>query len=47
MSLAQKFGFLLIGEYMIAAMLFGRGHEWKKCVYFVACAIKDVAVILL
>lgn len=44
---AQKFGFLLCGEYLIASFLFGHDHNWKKAVYFIACFIKDISVILL
>ncbi len=46
-DIAQKFAFLLVGEYLIASYLFGHEHNWKKMVYFIACAIKDMAVILL
>ena len=47
MSVAQRFGLLMIFEYLIAAALFGKGCEWKKCVYFIASAIKDISVIFL
>lgn len=47
LNIATKFGFCLVGEYLIAAFLFGRGHNWQKMVYFIACAIKDVSVLLL
>lgn len=47
MTTAQKFGMVLIGEYLIASFLFGMDHNWKKTVYFIACALKDVTVILL
>ena len=44
---AQKFAFVLVGEYLIASFLFGHEHNWKKAVYFIACALKDITVILL
>lgn len=47
MTHAQKFGFLLCAEYLIAAVLFGQESNWKKSLYFVACLLKDVSVILL
>lgn len=46
-DVAQKFGFMLVCEYLIASYLFGHEHNWKKMVYFIACAIKDVSVLLL
>lgn len=46
-DIAQKFGFMLVAEYLIASYLFGHEHNWKKMVYFIACAIKDISVILL
>lgn len=47
MSTAQKFGYCLVVEYLIASALFGSDHNWKKMAYFIACAIKDVSVLLL
>lgn len=44
---AIRFAWLLIAQYLVAAVLFGGAHNWKKALYFIACAIKDVAVILL
>ena len=47
MSVATKFGFVLVFEYLIAAALFGNDHNWKKMIYFIACALKDISVLLL
>lgn len=47
LDIAQKFGFMLVGEYLIASMLFGYEHNWKKSMYFIACFLKDITVILL
>lgn len=47
MNTATKFGFCLVVEYLIASALFGMDHNWKKMTYFIACAIKDISVLLL
>jgi len=46
-SKAQIFCGVLIFEYLLAAALFGADMNWKKAIYYVGCAVKDLAILLL
>jgi hypothetical protein len=43
---AQLFALGLVAQYLLVSILFAKEKNWKKMLYFIGCAIKDISVLM-